>query len=454
MFDILVILQTHSKSNASQNERYVKYPKSEISKRCFLSLVNTINYCKSKEPGINYKLIVLDDNSDEDFLTIIKQTADYQNFNIELKSTSKRGIMSSIGEMYSIGKDQGKDLVYFAQDDYLHYETALWEMVDSYFKFKDLSGMEVCIYPFDDPFRYKLGYFSRVVLGAKRHWRNAYHTASCFMMSHKTIVDNWDLFGEFENLPYDKYCEDRTINRLFNQMEGFPKREIKHLLFTPIPSLAFHLQDNSTKDPYLDWQNLWEKFEDTEVKSLSLPDGKIVVNIGPGNVKLKDSGFTEDLVDYNEITVDLDKSNNPTILSDMTNLSQLKSNSVNCVYSSHSLEHIAPHKISNCLAEWYRVIKPSGEIRIIVPNLKFISNYISSGKILDVVYESDAGPVSAIDIIYGHRGYIASGNEFMQHKTGFTKESAEIILQINNYSHFKVQEFNSELLIRIIKPLG
>lgn len=261
MLDVLIILQTHSKNSASSSERYVKFPKKEISKRCYLSLLNSILYCRSLQPQVNYRLILLDDDSDLEFINFVNQSIFKYDVNIEIRKTASSGIMASIGEMYEIGKNEGKNLVYFAQDDYLYYETCLWEMIDSYFRFTQITNMEVCIYPYDDPYRYSLTNYSyKILLGSNRHWRNAYHTACCFMVSHDTIVNNWDLFGDFKNQTYDGCCEDKTINRLFQQMEGFPNRQIQHLLFTPIPSLTLHLQDESTKDPYLDWKSLWDQF--------------------------------------------------------------------------------------------------------------------------------------------------------------------------------------------------
>ena len=41
-------------------------------------------------------------------------------------------------------------------------------------------------------------------------------------------------------------------------------------------------------------------------------------------------------------------------------------------------------------------------------------------KLLQPLYESPAGPISPIDILYGHRQFIARGNEYMAHKGGFT----------------------------------
>ncbi|QCQ21343.1 hypothetical protein [Desulfoglaeba alkanexedens] len=42
---------------------------------------------------------------------------------------------------------------------------------------------------------------------------------------------------------------------------------------------------------------------------------------------------------------------------------------------------------------------------------------------METAYQSPAGPIAPIDMIYGHRASIARGNHFMAHKCGFTMDS-------------------------------
>jgi hypothetical protein len=262
MPDLLIVLQTHSGSNANGiSDRYCGASKIEVSTTCVQSLMASIEWCRRCAPDLKVRLIIVDDHSHKDFVDFLSTLVSTRDYPAELVHTTTRGIMPSILKTYEIGRDQGRDLVYFAQDDYLYFDTAIWEMVDAYYGFKALSGLEVCIFPYDDPFRYNLtNYTYRVVLGAKRHWRNAYHTACCFLMSHKTLRENWDLFDTLGHAQYNKFCEDISINRLFQNFKEFPERPIKHLLFTPIPSLALHMGTESNRDPYIDWRALWDQF--------------------------------------------------------------------------------------------------------------------------------------------------------------------------------------------------
>jgi hypothetical protein len=260
MVDLLVVLQSHSlTNNQKQITRYMCQDKSEISYRCIKSLITTLNHCRKEKPNeVNIKLVILDDHSDEPFLKRLNSILSDCNFPYEIRHLETRGIMPSILACYEYGRDKGKDLVYFAQDDYLYFETCMYEMLDAYFRFSEKSKLPVCIYPFDDPYRYGIPPDRQplvsVHLGIKRHWRTAFGTASCFMVDHPTLKKNFDLFDAMGKHAVDSVMEDETINKLFNERGC--------LLFTPIPSIALHAQADTEKDPYIDWKALWDQFEE------------------------------------------------------------------------------------------------------------------------------------------------------------------------------------------------
>lgn len=57
---------------------------------------------------------------------------------------------------------------------------------------------------------------------------------------------------------------------------------------------------------------------------------------------------------------------------------QLKSNEVDAIYTSHTLEHILPNRQGAIFSEMYRVLKPESLIRIVVPDIDYaISRYIN-----------------------------------------------------------------------------
>ena len=94
--------------------------------------------------------------------------------------------------------------------------------------------------------------------------------------------------------------------------------------------------------------------------------------------------------------------------------------SVDAVWSSHNVEHLYAHQVPAALGEFHRVLKPGGFALITLPDLQAVCRYIADDKLEDVLYESPAGPIRPIDVVYGHRASIGRGNHFMAHKTGFT----------------------------------
>jgi predicted SAM-dependent methyltransferase len=80
-------------------------------------------------------------------------------------------------------------------------------------------------------------------------------------------------------------------------------------------------------------------------------------------------------------------------------------NTVERIYSSHALEHLAKREILPTLKEWDRVLIPGGEIGIIVPDLEWCIRAWLEHRTNDWY----------LDIIFGNQDH---EGEF--HKTGFT----------------------------------
>jgi predicted SAM-dependent methyltransferase len=67
-------------------------------------------------------------------------------------------------------------------------------------------------------------------------------------------------------------------------------------------------------------------------------------------------------------------------------LPMFRDDTVDLLYASHCLEHISYHKTHEVLAEWYRVLKPGGVLRVSVPDLDRLIE----------IYEADGRNVSSI----------------------------------------------------------
>ena len=148
---------------------------------------------------------------------------------------------------------------------------------------------------------------------------------------------------------------------------------------------------------------------------------KVLLHVGCGQKNINQTPFNKD--NWKEIRLDIDKGNNPDILNSITNMIDIKTGSIDAVYSSHNIEHLYTHEVRIALKEFNRVLKKEGFALITCPDLLSTCKLIAEDKLTESAYISPIGPITPLDILYGHRECISKGNQFMAHKTGFTKKT-------------------------------
>ena len=126
---------------------------------------------------------------------------------------------------------------------------------------------------------------------------------------------------------------------------------------------------------------------------------------------------------WRELRLDIDATVAPDIVASLTDMQTVADMSMDAVYSSHNLEHLYAHEVPVGLREFLRVLKPTGFALIGVPDLQAAAELIVADKLTEPAYLSPAGPVTPIDMLYGFRSFLAAGNHFMAHHTGFTAKS-------------------------------
>lgn len=155
------------------------------------------------------------------------------------------------------------------------------------------------------------------------------------------------------------------------------------------------------------------------------------VGCGPKRKDKTTKGFNTDT--WQEIRLDIDPSVNPDVTGTMTDMSEVESNSVDAIFSSHNIEHLYAHEVPLALAEFHRVLKEDGFAVITCPDLQSICRLVAEGKLLEPAYTAPAGPITPLDILFGHRPQIARGNLFMAHRCGFTQKVLAGTLQASGF---------------------
>jgi predicted SAM-dependent methyltransferase len=150
---------------------------------------------------------------------------------------------------------------------------------------------------------------------------------------------------------------------------------------------------------------------------------KTFLHVGCGH-KTKDQTTLEfQKPSWNEIRLDINPEVQPDIIGSTTDLSNVNTVSMDAVFSSHNIEHIYPHEVQLALLEYLRILNADGIFVVTCPDLQSVCAVVADDKLTDKVYDSPAGPITPLDILYGHMASVAAGNIFMAHKSGFTRKT-------------------------------
>ena len=263
---ILIIIRMNTEIEIwDQNKkRLFEKPKIEYSVRSIKSLIKSINFCKTKYPNLKIKTLIIDDNSNNENLNQIKRiienedfeiiSLDHKKFETKIKKQNSKETYSNLASLlqsFEIGKDRGDDLIFFVEDDYLHFEPMLEEMVASYERISSQIGRDIFMCPSDYPYLYMTNEKTNILIGNKRHWRTVNKTLCTFMTSKNLLDKYWDNFK--------KTCQDRhdPFEKYLNEIYE------KEICISPIKSLSLHLTNVNSSyglSPFIDFKKLWDQY--------------------------------------------------------------------------------------------------------------------------------------------------------------------------------------------------
>ena len=264
---VLILFRTNSNVEIwDQNKkRLFEEPKIEYTIRSLKSLIKSINFCNEKYPSIKIKLMIVDDNSKQENLEKITTLAKNSNLKTEIlnldhhkyknviKEQKNEQTFSNLASLlccYENAKEHGEDLVFFVEDDYLHFVPMMEEMISSYERISSQLNKDIFICPSDYPFLYMNNKKTNVLIGNKRHWRTIDETLCTFMTSKSFIEKYWENFRRTcldRNEPFEKY-----LNEIY-------KSEI---CISPMKSLSVHFTNINSSyglSPFIDYKKLWDE---------------------------------------------------------------------------------------------------------------------------------------------------------------------------------------------------
>ena len=151
----------------------------------------------------------------------------------------------------------------------------------------------------------------------------------------------------------------------------------------------------------------------------SATSAPILLHVGCGPKYKEHTPFKNQ--NWREIRLDINPAVQPDVVGTMTEMEAVDDCSVDALFSSHNIEHLYPHEVPIALAEFYRVLKPIGFVLLTCPDLQSVCAHVANDQLTEAVYHSASGPITPLDILYGHRSSMQSGDLYMAHRCGFTK---------------------------------
>ena len=264
-----IILRTcTSELIMDQNKRRIfDKEKNEYTFRTLKSLIKSINQASLKFQNIKFDLVVTDTNSSEEDIKKIKEiliTSKFENkfisikledFKNKIKPGYSKAKFSNMANFYSslmIANKDEADIIYFVEDDYLHSEESITEMIFAYEKLSTIFSRDLVLLPADYPYLYSKDDATKIYLGEKYHWRLVSESLVTFMTSRKIIKEN---YSDLESMgiewtdPWEK-----PLHEIYN---SYP-------CLSPIPSLAIHCANINSIfgiSPFVNLKKLWDNNE-------------------------------------------------------------------------------------------------------------------------------------------------------------------------------------------------
>ena len=268
---VLIIFRTNTDVEIwDQNKkRLFEEPKIEYSLRSLNSLINSINFSKTKYPNITFKVMIVDDKSKEENLTKLKNLINKSGLDINITSLNHKEYadtikqqkndqtfsnLASLLQSFELGKKHGEDLIFFVEDDYLHFEPMMEEMIASYERISSQVNKDIFMCPADYPYLYMSNEKTNILIGNKRHWRTINQTLCTFMTTKSLLDKYWDNFYNTcldRHDPFEKYLNDIYKNEF---------------CISPLKSLSLHLTNVNSSyglSPFIDYKKLWNENDTT-----------------------------------------------------------------------------------------------------------------------------------------------------------------------------------------------
>ena len=278
---LTIIIRSYTFGDVNDNKvmldqskkRIFEFPKIEYTLRTIKSIIRSCELAKKFFKDLKIKILITDDKSTEENLSKIKnllKSTNIQSKIINLEENEFQNVISktdtegneisknmisnmrNILKSIEISENEDSDLFYFLEDDYIHIEEAITEMLFTYEKISSQLNKELFLCPADYPYLYSSIDDTKLFFGNMRHWRTINETLITFLTSKKMIkkyINELKLMGTKRHHPMET-----KLHEIYK----------KEFCLSPIPSIAMHATNINTiygLPPNFNWKKIWEENE-------------------------------------------------------------------------------------------------------------------------------------------------------------------------------------------------
>ena len=264
---LLIVFRTNSNIEIwDQNKKRIfEEEKIKYVEKSLKSLIRSSKNCIQNLSSLKLKLLIIDDNSKVENLNKIKKIVegssliyeilkhDKSKYKNKIKSQKTQDTFSNLSSLltsFNVAKEHANDLIFFVEDDYLHHENMLIEVIKTYERISSQLDSDIFVCPADYPFLYVNNEKTNVLIGNSRHWRTINKTLCTFFTSKKLITKYWDNF--------EKNCIDRhdPFEKYLNEIYE------KEICISPLKSLSIHMTNVNSSyglSPFVDYKKIWDE---------------------------------------------------------------------------------------------------------------------------------------------------------------------------------------------------
>lgn len=153
------------------------------------------------------------------------------------------------------------------------------------------------------------------------------------------------------------------------------------------------------------------------------PGTRRLLHVGCGRASPQKLHRVFRAAEWREVRLDADEEADPDILCSVADMREaVPDASFDALWASHVIEHLHTHEAPFALREFRRALKPGGYALIRTPDLAAVAAAILTHGADHVAYVAPAGPITPLDMLFGHGRSIRKGSHYMAHHTAFTAE--------------------------------